>query len=79
MKRGKINTNILWKQDGVRREVKIDGEFTGSEIVRIVAEIVNTNEPDSGWLEGYACGRREGVNATRLEYAEKLKKDKVKK
>lgn len=69
---GKADLVFNWKQNNMTRKITLAGDFTGADVVQIVAETVNTYQP-SGWLDGYAAGRREGVNATRLEYAEKQK------
>ena len=69
---GKTKLEFSWRQNGANRRITLDGDFSGTDVVRIVAETVNSYQPD-GWLDGYAAGRKEGVNATRLEYAEKQK------
>lgn len=69
---GKVKLDFSWRQNGAARRVTLEGDFTGTDVVRIMAESVNTYQPD-GWLDGYAAGRHEGVNATRMEYTEKQK------
>jgi len=72
--RGFADFKLTWKENGVKREAHLTGNFSETEIVRTFCMLVNVNGlPDSSWLSGYAAGREEGVNATRLEYARKMK------
>lgn len=73
IKRGSVNLKLSWKKDKARREALLQGDYSETEIVRIFSMLVSTSRPECTWLDGYAAGRQEGVNATRLEYAMKQK------
>jgi hypothetical protein len=72
--RGHGELKFTWKKDSVKRSAAIEGDFTEHELIEIFCSLsrIQQTPPDS-WMEGYAAGRREGVNATRLEYAQKQK------
>ena len=72
IKRGRGEIKLSWKKDNIKREAAICSDFTEGELLNVFAHLIAGNPPD-GWMNGYAAGRQEGVNATRLEYAMKQK------
>lgn len=72
VKRGHGEIKLSWKKDDIKREATLCGDFTEGELLNVFVHLINNNPPD-GWMNGYAAGRQEGINATRLEYTLKQK------
>lgn len=75
IRRGHGEIKLSWKKGDVKREATLHGDFTEGEMISVFADLLSSNLPDD-WLEGYAAGRRKGVNAPHLEYAQKQKDGK---
>ena len=66
-KRGLVKSlRLEWKKSGIHRDINISGDFSERELVVVLADFLKSDNPNAGWLEGYAEATQTEENHLKL-------------